>query len=90
MRMVLTSPGLDPDRRPGHRQDPHPAGRPDAGPGQAAALPARRPDRARRQADEEATGQPAGTLHRVLELRPGGQADAWTGQPAGGRPGRRR
>jgi exodeoxyribonuclease V alpha subunit len=30
---------------------------------------------------EEATGQPAGTLHRVLELRPGGQAGRGLGNP---------
>jgi len=30
---------------------------------------------------EEATGQPAGTLHRVLELRPGGKAGRSPGRP---------
>ena len=61
VRMALTAPGLDPDRRARDRQDPHPAGRPDAGPGQGAALPARRPDRAGGQADGggDRPGRPA-------------------------------
>ena len=76
MRMVLTAPVVDPDRRPGHRQDPHPAGGPDPGPGQAAALPARRPDRAGGQAD--AARRPAG--------RPGRSTGCWSCGPAA-RPG---
>ena len=49
--MALTAPVSILTGGPGTGQDPHPAGRPDAGPGQAAALPARRPDRPRGQAD---------------------------------------
>ena len=75
VRMVLTSPVVGPHRRPRHRQDPHPARGPHAWPTakRLRCLLAAPTGRAAKRMSE-ATGWPAGTLHRVLGLRPGGQA----------------